>query len=588
MPRKFSRRRSTLCYQSLEQRQLLASVSFDSGEVVVLGNASDDVIRLVGSSDFQSFTVSVDNSPELSETFQYADVTKLSVFAGDGNDRVINTLLLDTFIYGGDGNDTLQGGFLNDLLSGGDGADILNSRNGDDSLNGGTGDDSLSGSNGADRLFGFAGNDRLIGGNGDDLLVGGSGNDRLLGDAGNDLLNGNEGDDIISAGLGDDTVNGGLDVDVIFGVDGANALNGNGGNDRIFGGNGADQINGGSGDDRLAGGDGLDTINGDAGADVLFGGTGEDFLRGGAGDDYLYGQLGDDSINGDDGNDFLFGNEGDDDFGVNGSGTDTINGGAGDQDDVVYLADQFELQVDRVGSSYRVTDIRIDPAGTALLTNIEGLNPIRSTSSLTDSLPIEETVAQVVDRRVTVQPIVTTDNNGSNAANGFGAPEQEAEIKRRVDRIYNQAGIDVQWLPTKQWNDSFANSSGSGARNVSDFRRIFNRGDAAGIGSSDPAVIDLYFVSRVPGFGESSPGGHGGGRGFLGSSGITISVGDGTTDTEFGRDIVAALIGHEIGHNLGLEHTDVETLLSPNRINTELLVQSQIDDARRSSLIRAI
>ncbi|MDB4766623.1 hypothetical protein OAG71_02930 [bacterium] len=587
MLRKFSRRRSTLCYQSLEQRQLLASVSFDSGEVVVVGSASDDIIRLVGSADFQSFTVRVDDSPELTETFPYEDVTKITVYAGDGNDRVFNTVVLDTFIYGGDGDDVLVGGFRNDLLSGGNGDDFLSGRHGDDSFNGGAGNDNMEGGSGDDRLYGFDGNDRLVGDIGNDLLVGGNGNDRVVGNSGDDLLNGNDGDDIISAGIGNDFVNGGLGIDVIIGVGGTNTLNGNEGNDRIFGGNGADTINGGSEDDTLAGGDGEDTIHGDSGADIIFGGAQRDSLRGGDGDDYIYGQQGDDSINGNDGNDFLFGNEGDDDFGVNGSGTDRINGGSGDQDDVFYLANQFELQVDRVGANYRVTDIRIDPAGPTVLTGIEGLNPFSTTNSLTGSLPIEETVARVVDRRVTVQPIVTANSNGSNAANGFGTAEQEAEIKRRVDRIYNQAGIDVQWLPTKQWNDTFANGAGSGDRNVSDFSRIFPRGDEAGIGSSNPSVIDLYFVSRVPGFGESSAFGHGGGRGFVGNSGVTISVGDGTTGTENGRDIVAELIGHEIGHNLGLAHSDVETLLSP-RPTTQLLVQNQIDEARRSSLTRSI
>ena len=586
MTRKHSTRRSFHSYQSLEPRQLLASITaLEGGEVRVVGNATNDVIQLVGAVDFKTFLVRINGDANLTERFAYSDVTQVTVFAGDGNDRVTNTLLIDTFIYGGGGNDFLVGGYRNDLLSGGDGVDKLVGRNGDDTLNGGAGEDTILAGNGQDRLFGFDGNDRLFGGNGNDTLIGGNGNDRLLGETGDDLLNGNEGNDPIFAGLGDDTVNGGLGVDSIFGDDGANTLNGNGGNDRIFGGIGADEINGGSEDDRLVGGAGDDNINGDGGADVIFGGAGEDLLRGGFGNDYIYGQEGDDTMNGDAGNDFLFGNEGDDIFAVSGVGSNTIRGGDG-FDEVAYLANQFELQVDRVGANFRVSDIRLEPTGSSLVIDVEGLIPF-STTGL-ESIPIEETVAKVVDRRITVQPVIAADNDGSNVAHAFGDAEQEAEIKRRVDRIYNQAGIDVVWLPTKRWNNTFINGRGSGVRNVGEFSQIISRGDAAGFGSSNPTVMDLYFVSRTPGFvSPPFPSTHGGGRAFLGISGMTISVGDTATGLESGRDAIAEVIAHEIGHNLGLEHTSMVTLLSPG-VDSELLVQSQINAARQSSLTRRI
>ena len=78
------RKRSTrrcLGYQNLEARQMLASISFDSGEVLVVGNATDDLIELVGSADFQNFTVRINNDPGLTESFQYSEVTELRVFA---------------------------------------------------------------------------------------------------------------------------------------------------------------------------------------------------------------------------------------------------------------------------------------------------------------------------------------------------------------------------------------------------------------------------------------------------------------------------------------------------------------------------
>ena len=52
--------------------------------------------------------------------------------------------------------------------------------NGDDLLNGTAGNDRLDGSNGKDILIGHAGNDILNGGNGNDILTGGSGSDTFI------------------------------------------------------------------------------------------------------------------------------------------------------------------------------------------------------------------------------------------------------------------------------------------------------------------------------------------------------------------------------------------------------------------------
>ena len=251
MSRKPSNRRSFQSYQPLEPRQLLASIAFNVGEVVVRGDATADMIQLIGNANYQSFTVSINDDTSLTESFDYSDVTKLTVFAGAGNDRVTNSLLMDTIIYGGDGNDLLQGGFLNDVLYGGNGGDRLIGRNGDDTLRGDGGVDVMYGGNGADRIYGFAGNDQAFGGNGDDFIVGGNGDDRIAGNGGDDTLNGNAGKDTIFAGLGADSVSGGLDEDSIYGVGGDNSINGNAGDDTIYGGAGDDIVSGGSGDDSI-------------------------------------------------------------------------------------------------------------------------------------------------------------------------------------------------------------------------------------------------------------------------------------------------------------------------------------------------
>lgn len=102
---------------------------------------------------------------------------------------------------------------------------------------------------------------------------------------------------------------------------------GNGGNDFLQGNSGADYLDGGDGNDSLVGNDGNDT---------LYGGAGNDTLLGGAGNDTLYGDDGDDHLNGGAGNDRLYGGNGNDVLIViDGTTTDTADGGAGD--DVIWV-----------------------------------------------------------------------------------------------------------------------------------------------------------------------------------------------------------------------------------------------------------
>ncbi len=142
---------------------MLAAVNFNAstGALTVVGNAIADTISLTGSDDYQSFSVDINNNASLQQTFNYSDVTSVRVLAGDGDDYVYNTLLIDTEIFGQDGNDHLEGGWANDRVIGGNGSDILVGKNGDDVLNGQAGNDFLFGSPGEDNLLGWTGNDKL-------------------------------------------------------------------------------------------------------------------------------------------------------------------------------------------------------------------------------------------------------------------------------------------------------------------------------------------------------------------------------------------------------------------------------------------
>jgi Ca2+-binding RTX toxin-like protein len=58
---------------------------------------------------------------------------------------------------------------------------------------GGSGNDLLQGNDGNDNLIGGSGNDRIFGGRGDDNLWGNSGNDLLVGERGNDCVDAGSG-----------------------------------------------------------------------------------------------------------------------------------------------------------------------------------------------------------------------------------------------------------------------------------------------------------------------------------------------------------------------------------------------------------
>lgn len=88
----------------------------------------------------------------------FSGVDRIAVFAQAGNDNLhlAGSIGISAWLFGGDGNDRLQGGRGNDVLLGGAGIDHLNGHTGDDLLIGGIG------------------GDRLLGGPGDDLLIAGT------------------------------------------------------------------------------------------------------------------------------------------------------------------------------------------------------------------------------------------------------------------------------------------------------------------------------------------------------------------------------------------------------------------------------
>jgi Ca2+-binding RTX toxin-like protein len=186
------------------------------------------------------------------------------------------------------------------------------------------------------------------GGDGDDTLIGGYGYNYLYGDAGNDTLTGSDFGNRIEGGAGNDTITSGAMADTIFGGDGDDTIDAGNGNNYVDGGIGKDSIKCGIGDDSIVGGDGDDAIDAGAGNDLVYGGNGNDFILGNAGNDTLYGEAGNDTIDGGVGADIVRGGAGNDTlYGQKGNfygrGADENYLGEGDKvygddgDDILYV-----------------------------------------------------------------------------------------------------------------------------------------------------------------------------------------------------------------------------------------------------------
>ncbi len=108
--------------------------------------------------------------------------------------------LPSVFTDGGDPNDfdnsgnsygtTITGSNVNspETIYGGGGDDIINGRNGSDTIYGGSGDDTINGDSIGDTLYGGSGNDTIGGGSGNDTIIGGFGADSITGGANSDTI----------------------------------------------------------------------------------------------------------------------------------------------------------------------------------------------------------------------------------------------------------------------------------------------------------------------------------------------------------------------------------------------------------------
>ncbi|GGA06159.1 calcium-binding protein [Neptunicoccus cionae] len=126
---------------------------------------------------------------------------------GTGADDLLTDWHGDVELYGGAGDDMLQGGFDGDSQSvfyGGDGDDTIRDGDNDALIYGGDGDDRITGGHGQSEIHGDTGDDVIDTGIATDTVYGGVGDDRLIsvgsGDSDDpDLVYGGSGDDDLHA-----------------------------------------------------------------------------------------------------------------------------------------------------------------------------------------------------------------------------------------------------------------------------------------------------------------------------------------------------------------------------------------------------
>ena len=186
-----------------------------------------------------------------------------------------------------------------------------------------------------------------------------------------------------------------------------------------------------------------------------------------------------------------------------------------------------------------------------------------------------QAVAPPITRILQVQPIILSNDDGSNTARFIGSPGDVnyETILGTTNDVWVQAGIRVILLPAKSWNNTFANvgdpctyegHTGTGApgdpctggTRPYDHEAIFAAAEAAGVATIDDNIMDAYF-QRIGGGWTTGDEQSLSGVGVHDFNSQTMFIGTGPWLTDPGAMVqTGQVFAHEMGHTLGLAHTE--------------------------------
>jgi hypothetical protein len=196
---------------------------------------------------------------------------------------------------------------------------------------------------------------------------------------------------------------------------------------------------------------------------------------------------------------------------------------------------------------------------------------------------------QSITHRVEVQIIQTSLDGGLSPATVMGNATQQVAIEAGIDKIWAQAGIDIEFLPTvTTYANTFAYQGSLSPRPTGDLGAILTNATASGKINSDPSVLNMFFVEITPGY-TALDQNTSAGIAMIGSNGSAVYNGEALVKFANGRDVIAGVMAHEIGHNLGLTHTasGSANLMAPSG-TSEQMTPDQITLALNSRFVQDV